>query len=131
MNEVIKKKIKIFLLIKFEDKIENYNRTKLNYDKSKIGFCLGMIIDNFAIDIVSNQIYPILNNNKDIKLDNYYVLNIYDYGELIPVGDKYINIKEDEEKLINKYEETLNWYYNEVNRNDNVVYLQKYKSLYK
>lgn len=131
MNEVIKKKIKIFLLIKFEDIIVINGKVKLNYDKSQLGFCLGIVVDNCAINIDSKQIYPILNVNRDINLDTYYVLNIYDYGELIPLEDKYIDIKDDEQELMNKYEETINWYNDEVNIDDNVIYLQKYKALYK
>ena len=118
VNTLIEKKVKLFYLVQVKQIIRDSKTRLFVVDESKDAVCFGTIIDNLAISLSPNKIYPIFNYSDDTKLNTYYVLNIYDYGEKFFNKNGYICFEEDPKVLKKYYQETINWYYNELLRNE-------------
>ena len=129
INNIIHLKVKILHLRKYTDIIQEGKYSYLKYDDSKDNaVCLGIIIDGFVISLIKCNIYPIYEASPNTELNKYYVVGIYDYGEPIKIGEKYIQlIEEDTEKLQKWYIEAVNWYENLKNKK--MIKLSIFKSI--
>ena len=128
---ILQNKIKVFRLVKFKDRIYQGRNEYLEIDEKSIAMCLGIIIDDYAVSIGNNIIYPIYDSSYDTELDRFYVYDIHNYGEPVQFDDKYVLITEDNDKLVEAYNKTIEWYNRtKENEKENIVYFQKIKSRY-
>lgn len=126
---ILQNKIKVFRLIKFKDKIYQGRNGYLEIDEKSVAMCFGIIIDDYAISIGNNIIYPIYDSSYDTELDRFYVYDIHNYGEPVQFDDKYVLLKEDNDKLYEAYNKTIDWYNRtKENEKENIVYFQKIKT---
>lgn len=129
-DEILKRYIKVFLLIQ----VKNINYTpktiEFEFDDLKTGFCFGTVIDGIPIALVSNKIYPEFNYSPQTELNTYYLLSVLDYGTPIPLTDKSMVLEDDPEELRKKYKVTVDWYYNELLKNEkqNIKSFEKEKA---
>ena len=84
ITNILTEKVKVFQLVKFNERIQHGRNLYFSIDESSVAFCLGIFIDDLAIQIGGNQIFPIYHSSPDTELDTYYLYNVYDYGEKIP-----------------------------------------------
>lgn len=85
MRDKIYSNIKIFELNIFTHKVELEDET-VYYKMYNDGTCLcaGVVIDDVAMNLFTNDIYPIFSNYNDyIILNTVYITKIYDYGTKI------------------------------------------------
>lgn len=131
LNEVIEKKVKVFLLVQIKEIVRSKGQRLFIFDEDKTAICLGTMIDDLAISLVQNKIYPIFNYSNETKLNTYYLYDVYDYGTKIPREDGYIVFEEEHEKLVKQYKETVDWYYNNIKENEknNVICFDKQKAM--
>jgi len=130
-NDSIKNKVKIFHIMKVKNIIHIDGKILFQFDESDIIVCLGTIIDNLAISLSPNRIYPIFNHSNKTELNTYYLVNTYDYDVKLLIKDGFIRIKEEPKILKQQYDETIDWYYNEILENEkkNIIYFDKQKAL--
>jgi len=128
-DEIIEKYIKVFVLVQVK-KINQYGRqTEFKFNYNKTAFCLGTIVNGTPIVLVSNKIYPVFKNSLKTKLNTYYLLDILDYGTMIPVKDKLIVLEDDSEKLKEEYLKTVEWYHELIkNEEQNIKSFEKEKA---
>lgn len=126
---ILKNKIKVFRLVKFKERFYQGRNEYLEIDEKEIALCFGIIIDDYAISIGNNIIYPIYDSSPNTELHKFYVYDIHNYGEPIEFDDKFILYEEDDNKLFEAYNKTIDWY-NKTKENEkgNIVYFQKIKS---
>lgn len=131
INEVIEKKVKLFLLVQIKEIVYNKGQRLFIFDEDKTAICLGIIIDDLAVSLVQNNIYPIFNYSSETKLNTYYLYEVYDYGTKIPSENGYIIFEEEHEILSKQYKETIDWYYNNIKENEknNVICFDKQKAM--
>ncbi len=132
VTNILTEKVKVFQLVKFSERIRSGRNIYFKIDESSVAFCLGMFIDDFAVQLGSDQIFPIYHSSPDTELDTYYLYKVYNYGEKIPKekpGD-YILFLEDEKELTRKYDKTIEWY-NKLQKNEekNIINFQKMKAI--
>ena len=129
VSSLIEKKVKVFYLIQIKEIIENKNQRLFVFDESKAALCLGIIIDDLAIALEQKKIYPIFNYSSETEINKYYLYETYDFGTKIPTQMGSILIKEEPIELQRKYDITLEWYYNEIVQNKNIINFEKEKVL--
>lgn len=128
-NEFIEKKVKLFLLVQVKKIIRDRNYRLFEFDESKKAFCLGIIIDDLAVALAQRKIYPIFNYSNETELNTYYLYETYDYGAKIPTEDGYfIQFLEEPEQLKKQYQDTIEWYQQEVDGDKNIINFQKAKA---
>lgn len=128
---ILHNKIKVFRLVKFKDKIYQGRNEYLEIDEKNIAICFGIIIDGYAISIGNNVIYPIYDSSPYTKLDEFYVYDIHDYGKPIPFEHNYVLYEEDDDKLLEAYNKTIDWYKKtQEDEKNNIICFQKIKSKY-
>lgn len=130
-NNILTKFVKTFMLVQFNEAIKENNKLNFIIDEEKTAFCLGIVIDGFAIALGANKMYPTFEYSEDTELNTYYVLNTFEYGEKIPTENGYIIFEDDPSELEKKYLKTIKWYYNEVIECEkrNVINFEKGKVL--
>jgi len=132
ITNILTEKVKVFQLVKFNERIQHGRNLYFSIDESSVAFCLGIFIDGLAIQIGGNQIFPIYHSSPDTELDTYYLYNVYDYGEKIPKEQpgEYIVFLEDDEKLTKQYYKTIEWY-EEIQNNEekNIININKIKAI--
>ena len=79
--------------------------------------------------LAQKKIYPKLNYSNATELNTYYLYRTYDYGEQIPREDGYsIQFLQESKLLRQQYQDTIEWYYQEVVGNNNVINFEKEKA---
>lgn len=131
VNTLIEKKVKVFYLVQVKQIIRTPGKRLFEFDESKAAMCLGTIIDGLGLALAQNKIYPIFNYSNETELNTYYVFKIYDYGEKIRSKNGYICFEEDPEVLNQQYQQTVEWYYNEILKNEenNIKSFEKEKAI--
>lgn len=128
---ILHNKIKVFRLVKFKDRIYQGRNEFLEIDEKEVAICFGIIIDDYAISIGNNVIYPIYDSSPSTELNQYYIYDIHDYGKPIPFEHNSVLYEEDDDKLLAAYNKTIEWYNETKEREkENIVYFQKIKSKY-
>lgn len=128
---ILKNKIKVFRLVKFKERFYQGRNEYLEIDEKEIALCFGIIIDDYAISIGNNVIYPIYDSSPSTELNQYYIYDIHDYGKPIPFEHNSVLYEEDDDKLLAAYNTTINWYNETKEREkENIIYFQKIKSKY-
>ena len=130
-NKFIETKVKVFYLVQIKEIIRSEVERCFVFDESKTAVCFGMIIDDIAIALAQNIIYPIFNYSDETELNTYYLYKCYDYGDKIPKEDGFITLEEDPKILKKWYQKTIDWYYDEVLKREknNIINFEKAKAL--
>lgn len=134
ISNIITSQIKVFYLRKYTAKTQQGRKVFLTYDEIKDdAICFGIIKDGFAISLTGHKIYPIYEGSPNTELNQYYVLDIYDYGEPIQVHNQFIKYLEDDtEKLQRLYQETVDWYEEQKeNEKKGIINIQKVRVMKK